>query len=273
MPFLPQIASPLALALLTLVPDGGQPVVDVGGYGLWVQLAGEGSPTVVFESGGGDDASAWASVEPEVRRRGRVRTLVYDRAGLGHSDNAPGPYRIDNEASALRRALDKKGVLGPLVLVAHSYGGFVAALLAAEDARVAGVVLVDANLAGFFNSAEVARLQARYSPHFDELKKANPALARVLVPLMLAYPETAKRVREVSFPLALPTIDITAEHTWVDTPEEISSMRRVHADFVAASPAREAVVATGSGHNVMHDRPDVVIEAVLSMVERIRTAQ
>jgi pimeloyl-ACP methyl ester carboxylesterase len=38
---------------------------------------------------------------------------------------------------------------------------------------------------------------------------------------------------------------------------------------VAASPAREAVVATGSGHHVMRDRPDVVLEAIARMIERV----
>ena len=33
--------------------------IDVGGYSLWMQRSGEGSPTVVFESGLGDDASRW----------------------------------------------------------------------------------------------------------------------------------------------------------------------------------------------------------------------
>jgi pimeloyl-ACP methyl ester carboxylesterase len=49
-------------------------------------------------------------------------------------------------------------------------------------------------------------------------------------------------------------------------------MRRVHADFVAAAPeARELVLARGSGHYVMRDRPEVVLDAVARMVERVRT--
>jgi pimeloyl-ACP methyl ester carboxylesterase len=69
------------------------------------------------------------------------------RAGLGRSAPSPPPYRIDDEADALRRELDRHGIEAPIVLVAHSYGGFVATLVAAFDRRVAGVVLVDANLA------------------------------------------------------------------------------------------------------------------------------
>jgi pimeloyl-ACP methyl ester carboxylesterase len=122
-----------------------------------MDIVGEGSPTVVFENGGGDDASVWANIEPQVRRRLGVRTVLYDRAGLGKSDPKPGAYNIEDEKVALKRALDNCGVRGPIVLVAHSYGGFVSKLMAARDPRVAGVVFIDANLPEFFDQAEVGR--------------------------------------------------------------------------------------------------------------------
>jgi hypothetical protein len=105
------------------------------------------------------------------------------------------------------------------------------------------------------------------------LKREKPDLARVMIPLMQAYPETAKRVRAVKFPTSLPVIDIVEERTWVDSPEELATMRRVHASFVAASPAREAVFASGSGHYVMRDDPEIVINAVVRIVERVRTGK
>jgi pimeloyl-ACP methyl ester carboxylesterase len=244
--------------------------VDVGGYKLWMQVAGVGEPTVVFESGGGDDSSVWATIEPEIRRDD-VRTVIYDRAGLGQSDLRSGPYSIDHEAKGLERALDRCDVRGPIVLVAHSYGGFVSALVAAEDRRVVGVVFVDANLADYFDEAEVARILAQYTPQFAALERAKPKLAAVMIPMMQAYPETAKRLREVVFPPDLPVIDIVAEHSWSNTAEEAAAMRRVHAAFVAASPAREAVFAGGSSHYVMRDRPELVIDAIKRMIERARS--
>jgi hypothetical protein len=47
-------------------------------------------------------------------------------------------------------------------------------------------------------------------------------------------------------------------------------MRRAHADFVAASPTREAVFANGSSHYVMRDRPELVVDAIERMVKRVR---
>jgi pimeloyl-ACP methyl ester carboxylesterase len=199
-----------------------------------------------------------------------VRTVLYDRAGLGRSAPAPGSYRIEDEAAALRRVLDRFSVRAPVVLVAHSYGGFVARLVAATDTRIAGVVLVDANLPEYFDDAALVRLKAKYEPQFEALQRARPALAQVMIPLMRAYPDTVRRVRAASFPAKIPVIDIVAEHSWGDTEGENAAMRRVHEAFVAASPEREIVVATGSGHNVMRDRPELLVAEIARMVRIVR---
>jgi pimeloyl-ACP methyl ester carboxylesterase len=234
-----------------------------------MQVAGDGAPTVVFEAGGGDDSSVWASVEPEVRLRSGVKTVVYDRAGLGKSPPAPGPYTIDGEVAALQRGLARFRITGPIVVVAHSYGGFVAERLAAIDPRVVGVVLVDANLPSEFDAAELAHIQGKYLPQLPALAKARPQLAQVMGAVLRAYPDTVQRVAATPYPAALPTIDIVAEHSWGDSDDENAMFRKAHAAFVQASPAREAVVAEGSSHQVMHDQPEVVINAVARMLQRL----
>jgi pimeloyl-ACP methyl ester carboxylesterase len=239
---------------------------------LWSEVRGDGSPTVVFEAGGGEDSSVWAELEPDVRRSEAVQTFVYDRAGLGRSAPTEPPYRIDDEAEALRQELDRHGIAAPVVLVAHSYGGFVATLVAAADERIAGVVLVDANLASFMDDAQLEKLLATYRPQYAALEQAEPELARVMIPLMEAYPATVERLRAVDIPRDIPTIDIVAERTWVETPQEVEAFRRAHAEFVAGSPQRESVFAEGSGHHVMHDRPDLVLDAVARVIAKVRAA-
>jgi pimeloyl-ACP methyl ester carboxylesterase len=239
---------------------------------LWSEVRGDGSPTVVFEAGGGEHSSVWAALEPEVRRREAVRTLVYDRAGLGQSAPTRPPYLIDDEAEALRRELDRHGVAAPVVLVAHSYGGFVAVLVAATDERIAGVVLVDTNIASYWDEARLEKLLATYRAQYRELEEAAPELARAMIPLMEAYPATVERLRGVEIPRDIPTIDIVAERTWIDEPEDVEAFRQAHDDFVAASPQREAVFAWDSGHHVMHDQPEVVMDAISRIVAKVRTS-
>ena len=264
----------LCVLLLTVLLVGCTPsaqrTLDVGGRGLSVEVQGRGTPTVVFESGGGNDGSVWAEIAPEVRRRHGVRTVVYDRAGLGRSDPAPQPYSIGDDAAALRTLLDRLDVRGDVVLVAHSYGGYIATLVADADPRIAGLVLVDAAIPGALDAAGVDRILAKYRPQYDTLRQVAPILAERMIPMMEAYPATVERVNAVALPKTLPIVDITAEHPLGDTPEEQDAERRAHAAFVAVSPAREAMLAEGSGHKVMQDRPDVVLDAVARMIARLR---
>jgi pimeloyl-ACP methyl ester carboxylesterase len=235
--------------------------VDVGSYHLWADLQGTGDPTVVFEAGGGADSSVWTEVARQVRSLG-VRTFVYDRAGLGRSEPRPGDYSLVREAEDLRALLDRCGVGGRILIVSHSYGGFVSLLAAAADPRVAGLVLVDANVPGYFTKARLDALLEEYRPRYAELREKAPPLAAVMIPMMEAYPESARAVEEARLPEGLPVMDIVAEHSWATTPADAQAMREAHAAFVRASGARSAVFAAGSSHDVMRDRPELIVDAV-----------
>lgn len=83
-------------------------------------------------------------VQEKLAARG-LRSLAYDRAGLGHSD--PGPAPRDGRAinDDLEAALDRLGEAGPILLAGHSMGGLMVRLFALERTRwLTGLVLVDA---------------------------------------------------------------------------------------------------------------------------------
>jgi hypothetical protein len=67
--------------------DGEYTLVDVGGYRLAIHCIGEGSPTVVLETGLGAPSEYWAPVQQEIA--GLTRVCLFDRAGRGKSDPAP----------------------------------------------------------------------------------------------------------------------------------------------------------------------------------------
>ena len=239
--------------------------MDVGGRGVWVDVEGAGDVTVVFEAGGGNDSSVWAQIAPRVREAG-TRTFAYDRAGLGRSEPGPSPYSVDDEVAALRSALTWCGVTGPVVLTAHSYGAVIGLLTASQDERVAGLVLVDAMVPGTTPASEVEAILATYRPQYDEVRRLAPELARTMIPLMEAYPETVARLDSVRLPAGLPIVDVVAETTATVTPHSAAIWREAHAAFVAGSAHRRSVLALGSSHQVMDDKPDVVVGAVLQVV-------
>jgi pimeloyl-ACP methyl ester carboxylesterase len=119
-------------------------LVDVGGYRLHINCVGEGSPTVILESGLATMSADWANVQPAVAKTTRV--CVYDRAGTGWSDPGPTPRDPRQIARELHALLDNAGIPGPYVLAGQSFGGLCVRMYANQyPNEVAGIVLVDAS--------------------------------------------------------------------------------------------------------------------------------
>lgn len=249
-------------------PDCKAASLQVNGHALWVDLEGSGSLTVVFEAGGGNDSTAWSDLAPRVRALG-VRTFVYDRAGLGRSDVDPSAYSIGREVGALRSALDQCRVQGPIVFVGHSYGGVIGLLASARDERIAGIVLLDTIVPGFYTPERIAALLAEYRPQYAEVREKAPKLAQAMIPLMEATPQTVEALDRESIPVDLPITDVVAERSNEKTPEAIAAWKSAHQAFVAKSPSRMSVLAVGSGHKVMQDAPDLVLETVARMIATV----
>jgi pimeloyl-ACP methyl ester carboxylesterase len=119
-------------------------LVDAGGFRLNLYCMGNGSPTVVFDSGWGDWAPAWSKVQPEIAKW--TRACSYDRAGAGFSDPGPMPRTSVHIAEELHTALHHAGIGGPYILVGSAFGGDnVRTFADLYMDEVAGLVLDDAD--------------------------------------------------------------------------------------------------------------------------------
>lgn len=117
-------------------------IYRVGGYAMHIYCIGQGSPTVVLESGLGNDWLIWQKVQPAIATTNRV--CSYDRAGLGWSAPRPGSRGAPAIAEQLRELLEQAGIHDKLILVGHSAGGlYVRAFAGLFPKNVAGVVFVD----------------------------------------------------------------------------------------------------------------------------------
>jgi pimeloyl-ACP methyl ester carboxylesterase len=117
--------------------------VDLGTHQLHVVESGQGSPTIVLESGLMSTVLSWTELQHELARSFRV--VSYDRAGLGWSELGPMPRTGDRIVDELHAMLQKARIAPPYVLVGHSFGGLTMPLFASRfPDEVAGMVLVDA---------------------------------------------------------------------------------------------------------------------------------
>jgi len=114
------------------------------GVSLSMNCVGQGSPTVILDTGLGVPAAGWDLVMPDVAKFARV--CSYDRAGYGWSSAGPMPRTSDEIVKELHALLAASGEKGPFVLVGHSFGGYnVRVYVGKYPADVAGLVLVDAS--------------------------------------------------------------------------------------------------------------------------------
>jgi pimeloyl-ACP methyl ester carboxylesterase len=236
---------------------------DIGGRSLYLACAGHGSPPVIFEAGLGGTSASWTTVLFSSRPVSRV--CVYDRANLGSSDPAPTPRTTADVVEDLHALLATAGIEGPYVLVGHSFGGLAMRLFAAtypED--VAGLVLVDAT---------PPELEDEIIPLAAPGERA--ALSRALrdngegLDIRASAAEVVGGGRLPDVPLVV--ISAVDGHCDVRPCAGLeAAWTRLQVEMADLAPSGRRVVARGSGHGVPDQRPDLIIEVVTEMLERIR---
>jgi pimeloyl-ACP methyl ester carboxylesterase len=267
---------------LAAVPPPGR-LVDIGGHQLHLWCTGEGLLTVILESGLGGSSVELGYVQPEVA--GFARVCSYDRAGLGYSDPGPSARRARRSARELRELLDRVGIREPVVLVAASFGGFIARVFASEYGdRAAGLVLVDASheddnhqipgmalFVPLLSAIGAFRLMGisfgvppdALAPQVRELARATnhrTAAHRAAANEIRHIHETVAEVRESRRELAIPVIVISGRRS-MDARWE-----RLQRDQVHMSRRSCHVIAEQAGHVVALDEPMVVVDAIRRVI-------
>jgi pimeloyl-ACP methyl ester carboxylesterase len=121
-------------------------LVNVDGRPMHLQVRGPDTDgaTVVLDAGMGSFSPNWHWVQEE--RAPTVRTVAYDRPGLGWSRPSSRQRDAQTIAMELRDALREAGIEPPYVLAGHSFGGVpVRAFADLYPELTAGLVLVDAS--------------------------------------------------------------------------------------------------------------------------------
>ena len=268
-------------------------LISVGDHKLQLYCMGHGSPTIVIEPGMGTDWVAWRLVIPQLLEFSKV--CVYDRAGYGWSEPGPWPRTAGRIAGELHVLLSKAGLEEPYILVAHSFGGYIARIYASQYRQsLQGVVLVDPSHGGRFRRRPgsrdpaprsyrlsdpipplgIQRLRRLYeggkalSPQLRNLPRSfqnRYLIGSSLVQLRSernefdSLSETIAQMRLAPFPRDLPLTVITAAEVPSPRHEEI------HAKLARSSSFGRQILAKNSGHMIPFDQPGLIVEAVREM--------
>lgn len=229
-------------------------------------------PAIVLDSGGGQDSSYWKNLVPVLSKDTGSEIITYDRAGMGDSDEVPGPWKVEDAVSDLDAGLQQLGVTHDVVLVPHSEAGEIATYFVNDHPGVvAGAVLVDASLPDFYTPSELARVIAANQDQIAQLAKApSTKQTRQLLAVAQNYEPAHQAYHQMTWPQDVPAIVVASAKTPFDTsPADAQLWRDAQAAFAAHAPNRQLVTAAGSSHDVPLDRPDVVIKAVQDMIAEV----
>jgi len=288
--------------------DAPGEMIDIGGRRLHLLRRGQGSPTVILESGGGGGSSTqdW----PLLARVARfTHALSYDRAGLGWSDPPPAPRTFNGMAGDLDALLAAAKESAPFVLVGGSFGGLLVQVYARlYPAKVAGAVILDAPDPAKYvptmrrmlpvHEAEL-RLEADRAERGEVLADAEPLIAaasgldemtkagmRHVLGLRSHYEAALDEIQAAgratsdemtsSPPGSLgerPLIVISAGRLAAD-PEPAWQQGRAEtqARITALSRRGVHIVAETNGHSLALENPRLVAAAVTAVVQAVRGA-
>lgn len=235
---------------------------DVAGKTLALTCQGSGAPTVLFDAGLGNDATAWAAIAPQIAELTSV--CLWDRPGLGQSS---GPVAETSGAAVadLHALLQTADVPPPYVLVGHSYGGQNMRLFATTyPDEVVGMVLVDALHEDYLQRLrEIEPVQTESLAEFVNQGPEPVDIAASSAELHAAGPvpdlPAVVITRGISaFPPEKPTV--ATEMLW----------QELQRDLASRLPRAELVVAAQSGHNIPVDQPEVVVAAIEQVLVAVR---
>ncbi len=239
--------------------------IDIGGRSIWFKCIGTGSPTVILEAGMGGDLRTWEQVQPVIGAS--TRTCAYDRAGVGQSESAAQPRTAQDAVDDLHDALAAAEIEAPYVMVGFSFGGLVTQLYAATyPDEMAGIVLVESS-----HPLEAEQFEAHLTPEQIEEDRAA----------VLDNPEgldpfaSFEQAQDAGPLPEVPLIVVTAGISEGWPPEwdaELFDALRAEQQVALATlvPGGRQVIAETSGHHVPGTQPEVVIEAIESVLAELR---
>ncbi len=279
-----------------LRPAGSYATLD--GRRIHYRVSGEGRYTFVLEAGLGDYSDSWGPLEESFAQISR--TFLYDRAGLGWSDEGPAPRSAEQIVDDLHRTLEAAGIPKPYILVGHSLGGLTQTLYATRyPAEVAGLLLIDPSHKDQFK--KLPSPPAIMTFLMTQLSRAAPfGLPQLLMHRSDPIANQTKHVRTSGAELRAflsasdawggraidlghtPIYVLTAGagppipgKTEVERKAIWQAVYDLHEELVAASvsPIRRHTVIADATHYIQRTHPQVVLEAARELLTRIEAEQ
>lgn len=242
---------------------------------------GCGVPLVAFHGAGVDHHEIEAAIEAIVPRSG-YRRIYPDLPGMGLT-TSEGLTCNDDVVSLLGDFIDQLGA-GPVLLLGHSYGGYLARGVAARrPTQVLGLALVCpvAERSGSVPEHEVVRQD---DDAYDELETAQRAGFEEY--FVVRSRVTARRYRDRVVPGTTLVDEAALQRIFAGWPVDVGSSAFSAPTLIVAGrqdavvgyadatalldryPHASLAVIEGAGHAVLHERPEILAALLGEWLDR-----
>lgn len=243
--------------------------VDIEGYSLYVNSMYKGlnstigDLTILFESGYGNGLDIWSKLQNDISEN--YRTISYDRAGLGNSDKNPNKRTAENQVKEFHTLLNKVESKGPYVIVAHSIDGLNVRVFANEyPEEVKEIVFVDSTHEDTFNrfsetmASEKKDLLFNIPVYEGDLNEQQESCDQV------------RKVRENDVLRKTPIVVLAALKQYLEhgTSDVWLGLQN---DLASLSDCSSHVIVANCGHYIQEEKPEVVKNAILEVIDKINS--
>ena len=270
--------------------------IDIGGgRKIFLECAGEGTPTVILESGIHDSSEYWVNIQPDPPAIGpdvfagvaeHTRVCRYDRPGTlipgeqpaltDRSTPVTNPRTIDQVAADLDALIKAAGLEGPFLMVGHSFGGWLQTYYTqTHPDEVVGLVLVDAfsaRMPEFMGEKWSAYERVLNSLSGNPLEN-DPASEKYDVPASVKLAQAAPPLPD-DLPMAVLSktepFPLPADLKGFTSADLESAWTKVQSALATLVPNSPHVIAEGSDHYIQVREPDLVTSTIVLILQRIR---
>ncbi len=220
-------------------------------------------PTIVFQSGLGDNKSVWSDVLHALPLTTPV--FAYDRPGYGDSPGVNGARDACTISEELHNLLKSEKIPPPYVIVGHSLGGLYAYCFAERyPFEVSGLVLIDPT----------------HPKHWQQMQTLAPIQSTLIKILRVTSfsraarqefdgQETCLENLENKAPLNTPTkLLFSGKFSFLEKGAFESMIRELRAQWAQKFIDSSQQEVTTSGHYIQNETPEIVAQSIQKLVEK-----
>ncbi|NOT77171.1 MAG: alpha/beta hydrolase [Cyclobacteriaceae bacterium] len=235
------------------------------------RISGNGKPTIIVDLAMGETLQSWHSLQTRLCKLTTV--VTYDRLGLGKSDTTSVPRTIENLSIELNEFLTSNGIPGPYLLIGHSLGTSILRKYQNDHhENVLGMILIDPVHEDQFDrliaikSKEDQEKTIKWREKFEMTLKTGERNEAIM------YHQQMAAMRDVKYPTNIPITIIGSFRVGPGASEEDRQIKKeLFNQWLNQAPQIKLVATTKSGHYIQDSEPELLIDEVKLMIEKLRT--